>query len=406
MVDVVGRAKVIITGDVDSRSIDQAGGKIGASLKKGAVIGVAALGTLAAAGIKAAVAAEDAASVQNKLNKVLENVGKTGATDEVNKLADALQRQTGIDDELIRQGETILASFSAVAESAGVAGGAFEEATRLAVDLAATGFTSVEGASRLLGKALSEPERALGLLRRANIVLSESQQQQIKDFQAVGDTASAQGIVLDAIREKVGGTAEAGAKDTEKLKRGFEEVTESVGNLILALGGSQDKPLKLSDALFKLSDSLDSLSKSDAWELLGKVLRQAGRLVEHLADSVDRLVKAFKAIPDLTLMDFLNPSGRGDPKGSGGRTFASGGRNITSGLALVGEQGPEIIRVPSGSDIYSNRESRQMAGAMGGTVNYIANLYGPTSLSEVRREQDWAAKYGTRYGAATMAGAL
>jgi hypothetical protein len=39
MVDVIGRAKVIVTSDVDQRSVDQTGTKIGAGLKQGALIG-------------------------------------------------------------------------------------------------------------------------------------------------------------------------------------------------------------------------------------------------------------------------------------------------------------------------------------------------------------------------------
>ena len=40
---------------------------------------------------------------------------------------------------------------------------------------------------------------------------------------------------------------------------------------------------------------------------------------------------------------------------------ASGG--YASGLTLVGERGPELIQAPAGSYVYSNRQSRQMAGA-------------------------------------------
>ena len=40
---------------------------------------------------------------------------------------------------------------------------------------------------------------------------------------------------------------------------------------------------------------------------------------------------------------------------------ASGGRNISAGWSLVGEQGPELMYIPNGADIYSNAESKAMA---------------------------------------------
>lgn len=48
--------------------------------------------------------------------------------------------------------------------------------------------------------------------------------------------------------------------------------------------------------------------------------------------------------------------------------FADGVRNFSGGLALVGEEGPEIVNLPRGADVFSNPESRAMAGQSGGTT--------------------------------------
>ncbi len=50
--------------------------------------------------------------------------------------------------------------------------------------------------------------------------------------------------------------------------------------------------------------------------------------------------------------------------------LASGVRNFRGGLAVVGEDGPEIVGLPRGSSVFSNRESQQMGG---GTNIYIVN---------------------------------
>lgn len=80
--------------------------------------------------------------------------------------------------------------------------------------------------------------------------------------------------------------------------------------------------------------------------------------------------------------------------------FERGVRGFGGGLALVGEAGPEVVRLPTGSDVFSNRESQ---GLVGNSNTFVFN--GPTSLAAARREGDWANKYGTRFGSATRAAA-
>ena len=45
-------------------------------------------------------------------------------------------------------------------------------------------------------------------------------------------------------------------------------------------------------------------------------------------------------------------------------------------MALVGERGPELVSLPTGSRVFSNQDSRQMAGRANGiglTVNITVN---------------------------------
>jgi len=49
--------------------------------------------------------------------------------------------------------------------------------------------------------------------------------------------------------------------------------------------------------------------------------------------------------------------------------FAAGVRNFVGGLAIVGEQGPELVSLPSGSNVYSNSESNRMLSSGGGGIN-------------------------------------
>jgi TP901 family phage tail tape measure protein len=55
--------------------------------------------------------------------------------------------------------------------------------------------------------------------------------------------------------------------------------------------------------------------------------------------------------------------------------FQHGGRKLQSGLALVGEAGPELVRLPAGAQVYSNADSRRMAS--GGSPDIHLHLHGP-----------------------------
>lgn len=444
MVDVIGRAKVIITGDVDSKSIDQAGGKIGSKLKVGAAVGVAALGTLAVAGVKAFKSFEDAESVSNKLANTLKNMGKSGATEDLEKLASTLQRQTGISDETIKSGQTLLATFDSVAASAGEAGGTFDRATRAAVDMSSV-FGSVESASRTLGKALSDPEKAAALLKRSNVILTEEQKKLITAFNDAGDAAGAQDVILSALEDRYKGTAEAGATESQKISEAMGEIEEAAGEALAALLGDGEGG-SLSNELFKVSDAISEVANSEDWETFGKDLRtMSGDLgkgaaalvrVQNAGDSlkgkwkgwgtaINAFLDPIGALRDAAekLIDTLNGvdpgplnqgrSLRGDDFFGGNGTdqhpfeSAAGGR-IGSGLRRVGENGPEVIEMGSGGGyVHNNSETRAiLTGSSGATVTNNFILNGPNSLSEARRSADWETKYGTRFGAATNAGGL
>lgn len=511
MVDVIGRAKVIITGDVDSRSVDQAGGKIGRSLKAGALIGVASLGTVAVAGFKLYKGFEEGQAQGRKLAKVLENMGAGAATDDVEALATQISRLTGVNEDVIKQGQTLLGTFSEVAKSAGEQGGIFDRATRAAVDLAATGFGSVESSSIQLGKALQEPAKGVAALSRTG-AFTKAQQEYVKALDKTGDRAGAQAYILKVLEDQVEGTAEESATSSQKIQNSLSEAGDAVGNLLDTLAGNKTKDAgdgkslsaQIDDAtdsinefadspgLKKFIENLEEFNQGDyvqglkhtnevmtentgsaflkmseflagntqaqknwadgwgeisgifgdlekAWdEDWGRIKRGIDGIGDKISgfakDAGDRvgdwraagrkLIKGFwdglgssvsNSVGDMIdgLKAKLNqslglPRTISIPLGPDVRipAFAGGVRNFGGGLAEVGERGRELVYLPPGSDVYSNSESnRMLAGGAGSTVNNW-NFFGPESLSQARRDNDWDQKYGTRFGAATQAAAL
>ena len=117
-------------------------------------------------------------------------------------------------------------------------------------------------------------------------------------------------------------------------------------------------------------------------EKLGDVLRGAGDVARAIADSVKRAINTIidqinrllkfsftipvPGLPDITV--HVNPPPIPH--------LAAGRRNFGGGLALVGEQGPELVALPRGSDVYSAGESRRMAGG-GAVINLTVNVSQP-----------------------------
>jgi hypothetical protein len=511
MVDVVGRAKVIVESQINKASFDQDGNKIGGALKKGALVGVAALAGLATAGVKASIAFGEAEAVQRKLNNTLANMGKSGASEAVNQLADDLMRVTGIDDEVIRGGQTVLATFSEIAESAGVQGGAFERATKAALDLS-TVFGGVQQSSVQVGKALQDPIKGVTALGRAGVTFTEEQKALIKSLVDTGDTLGAQDIILKEIEKQVGGNAEASATAADKIKNAFGELEEAFGNLLSELTGGDVE--NLADGIQALADAVDRFAEGetvdnlaaaidqlqrlgesewaenfeedqqasmesfkqwakdfdaemtasregwidfgvkfrDTWNGMLDITRSAGDDIKETAkdiwddfvadvrnvptrlrelggkfkDAGRNLIREFVAGIGANITSSFGPQlssaikgainkSLGLPRkitlgdGTGGLipdftvtipALASGARNFGGGLALVGEQGPELVSLPRGSDVYTASETRNM----GGGINVTQIFNGPNAGSEAARAVDFSLKYGTRFGAATAAG--
>ena len=295
MVDVVGRAKVIVEGAIDQASFGAEGSKIGGILKKGALAGVAALGGLAVVATKSALAFEESERVGRKLTTVLGNMGKQDAAPAVEALANSLQRTTGVSDEVIRGGQTILATFSQLAASAGEVGGNFDRATRASVDLAAAGFGNVESASVMLGKALQDPVKGVSALGEAGVTFSEDQKAMIEALVQTGDVAAAQNIILAEVEKQVKGTAESGATMSERLKTATGEVLESFGHL---LSEATDGKLKnLPDAVFALADAMDDLANSPTWETIGTNLTNFAKDAKDAYEWLDKFIHLNEQAP-------------------------------------------------------------------------------------------------------------
>lgn len=161
------------------------------------------------------------------------NGNAAGVTaEEINQLATDLQKVTKFEGDATVAGAAMLASFK------NVKGNVFKDAIVSSQDLATAMGTDLEGAMFKVGKALDNPIKGLGALRGAGVRFSEDQVTVIKQLQETGDLAGAQAIILDELKAKFGGAAEAAGETfagrVESLKNRLGDLAETIGGWLIS----------------------------------------------------------------------------------------------------------------------------------------------------------------------------
>lgn len=217
-----------------------AGDKIKAGFKVAAAAIAAAGAAAIAFGTKAIQAAEQAATANARIEQINQSMGLFGSSvGQVNErliaYAEATARATGIDQNSIKATQAKLLTFRELAQSANQVGGEFDRATKAAIDLAAAGFGSAETNAVQLGKALQDPIKGLTALSRSGVTFTETEKERIRTLVESNQVGEAQRLILEAIEKQVGGTAEATANATDKIRVTFSLLTERVGLVLLPI---------------------------------------------------------------------------------------------------------------------------------------------------------------------------
>jgi hypothetical protein len=237
--------KIPIISEYDKRGQNDAEtglNKLGKSAKRLAKIGAAAFAAVGAGafvmGKKLLDAGERAATSNARIEQITKSMGQfEGATDQVTDrlvtLAEKTAKLVGVDQNLIKEGQALLLTFKSVSADADKVGGVFDRATKAAIDLAAAGFGSVTTNAVQLGKALEDPIKGLAALGKSGVTFTAEQKELIKTLVETGRVAEAQEIILKAVETQVGGTAEATANASDRMKVAFSQLQESLGQRLL-----------------------------------------------------------------------------------------------------------------------------------------------------------------------------
>lgn len=159
----------------------------------------------------------------------------------VDELANAISRYSGVDDEAIKNGENLLLTFTHVRNEAGKGNDIFNRATKIMVDMSKALGTDASGSAIQLGKALNDPIKGITALTRVGVTFSDEQKKQIKNFMAHNDIMGAQKVILGELTREFGGSAQAygdsSAGMMDKMRTAVGNAQEALGSLILILVG-------------------------------------------------------------------------------------------------------------------------------------------------------------------------
>ena len=306
LADVAGLSKGLNQG---SNEVQSFGSKVGAFGKKAALAFAAAGIAAAAFAVKfakdAIVAGEAAATANARIEQINKSMGLFGkSTNEVNKAlidyAEKTARATGVDTNSIKATQAKLLTFKELAATANEIGGNFERSTKAAIDLGAAGFGTAELNAVALGKALNDPIKGISALSRNGITFTESEKDRIKVLVESNKVGEAQNMILKAIETQVGGTAEATANATDKMRVGFTQITEKVGLALLPV--FEKLTNFVIDQIFPAFDKIGAQFAGLTSQLGENLLPALDNLVTFFQDY---LIPVFKAYYEFIINDLI-----------------------------------------------------------------------------------------------------
>jgi hypothetical protein len=128
---------------------------------------------------------------------------------------------------VVHDSENILLTFPSIRNELGKSNKVFDQASLAVANIASRMHTDMPQAALQLGKALNDPIKGVGALRRIGIQFTNSQVDQIKVLIASGNQLAAQKIILREVNREFGGSAKAAGKTLPaafvRLKEAWED---------------------------------------------------------------------------------------------------------------------------------------------------------------------------------------
>lgn len=233
---IVATGEMAVTPDLKGFESKMSSSLGGIAKKAALAFGGAFVATKAVDFLGSAIAdARESNKVAAQTAAVIKSTGSAAnvSAKQVDQLAGSISRKTGIDDEQIAKASNLLLTFTNVRNEVGKGNDIFNQATKIATDMGAALGTDAAGSAIQLGKALNDPIKGISALSRVGVTFDEVQKKQIKNFVESGKTAEAQKIILAELAKEFGGSAEAQATASDKLKVTIGNLKEDLGNKLI-----------------------------------------------------------------------------------------------------------------------------------------------------------------------------
>jgi hypothetical protein len=137
-----------------------------------------------------------------------------------------------------------------------------------AIDMASAGFGSAETNAVQLGKALNDPIKGINSLTRSGITFTAQEKAKIAELVKSNQMLKAQDIILKAIETQVGGTAEASATSSGKIKASWAQIKDAFAEPLSV--GIDSMPEALESVFPKIIAKAEELGK-----LVGTAIQDA-----------------------------------------------------------------------------------------------------------------------------------
>lgn len=200
---------------------------------------------------------------------------------QIEKLADQIEKKSGMDGLAIQQGQNLLLTFTRIRNEAGAGNDIFNQTTSIMADMATAMGSDPKTAAMQLGKALNDPIKGVGALSRVGVQFTKEQKDQIKTLVDSGRTMDAQKIILAELQTQFGGSAEAAGKTfagrMQILRHRFDEFSETLAaKLMPVLMAFMDWVERnwpaISRAFEGLFDALLAIGQA-IWQTVGPAVR-------------------------------------------------------------------------------------------------------------------------------------
>ena len=223
-----------------------------AGLRGTALGGLAALG-VGFGGAEFVRSLREEEEAARRLGAVLKSTGHAAglSQQEIAQWADVLEVRTGRSAAEIQTVAAQLATFTSIGRNE------FLKAIEVADDLAATFGGDLQSNLDAVARALDDPIKGFGNLQKRGFALADAELKRVKAHLAAGESAKAQGIILENLSKQVSGAAEA---TNQGLTKALNDLKKAAGDAFKAMAekGGTDAATAAIEAVTKGVHLLES----------------------------------------------------------------------------------------------------------------------------------------------------